>query len=288
MGHSVTDSVARFLAAVPRVQGDEDSPLPAALEPSAAAWRETTASFGVPCPPELEALGEAHRNRELFITPWRLLLPRWAGQRTPLIQEFASKAPCLEPMKRMVPLFSGGGDLLLLGPDGAIYRWSVGSGDPYDDFGVVAPTLRELLFALAAHGPTPALWNPPSTRMPPRVIQLDINGVEYSWSYGHFHEQHEGKWRCVTMGMGELFVAGTVSSERAPVEVRFVGDPVISPRMERVGIVRVGDRKLDLGREGRRFIALALERGWTGKRQKLTLDGWETLSIPTPVPTHAF
>src|SRR5262249_21773241 len=127
--------------------------------PSGEAWQELAAEVGVPCPPELSALGDVQAARRIWAGSWEVLEPASVASERKLIRDFAGHAPCLLPLTRWLPLFTSDGDLLLLDHDGAVRRRSVDYGTPYHDYGTVATSLADMLDAFLRRECRPLLWS---------------------------------------------------------------------------------------------------------------------------------
>jgi hypothetical protein len=291
MDHSL---VRRFLDLVPHVPnedvGDQDPP-----GATSARWRELAEALGVPCAPELLALAEEQARRAIFASPWELLDPASARAEHRTITDLARTWPCLAPQSRMLPIFTADGDLLLLARDGAIRRCSLTSGALPFDHGVVVPTFAALLEAFVDERSLPGL----SSWYEPRGGGWRwVDELEYGLSAYHHHEERDGAWTCVTTLTGDLaphYFRWPDGPERPPLDghrpracapfiVEFVGDPPAVPRVEPVGVLLNGERRIDLAEEGERFVRRARARGWTGRDgKKLVLDGWEALGLSPPV-----
>lgn len=287
--------VRRFLATIPEHVHDGL----AAEAPAAARWRHAAEVLAIPCPPELAVLGEEQDRRAIFAGAWELFDPDGALREHASLAALARTMPCLTPHARMLPLFSADGELLLLGRDGAIRRCSLTSGALPYDHGIVVPSLAALLEAFVEGRPRPGLS---SWYEPHGSGWLWVDEREYHVSIGHHHEERDGHWTCITTLVGDLAphyfrwpdgpdrppLDGHRERARAPFTVELVGDPAVVPRVEPVGILENGERRIDLGEERERFVRLARSRGWTGRDGKrLVIDGWEALGLSPPTRVEA-
>jgi hypothetical protein len=123
-----------------------------------------------------------------------------------------------------------------------------------------------------------------------------VDGVEYSYSVGHYDEERDGVVRCVTTASIDLAphyfrypdgpgrpLDGHVTRARSPCSVEFENDPMFVPRRKQLGLLDLGDRCIDLDVEAERLIRAALERGWTGRDgRKLAFDGWPLFGLERP------
>jgi hypothetical protein len=274
---------------------DDDDRSPAA---SGRAWQEAAAALGVPCPPALVELGDVQaEGRIWFGGSWELLVPSGVESRLAFVRKMTQDAPCLWPFTRMLPLLSGDGDLLLLGPDGALRVLALTSGDLFETHGVFAESLDVLLDAVTRGIAPPFDSYLPSgpTRPPDDVLWVD--DLEYQFGFEHWHNNPGGVPTCISTlwidlarhyfrypdGPGSKPLTGHVRRACARIDVNFTGAPTIIPRVVPDRILLVGDERIDLRAHGEQFVRSALARGWTGRDgRSIVLDGWAELGLVAP------